>query len=81
MKRTMERLVFRVKLLTHGTDAGDTFWVGNLKHKDLSGQEISSQVRDSICRHRKKEIKNKMGDLDPRGARCTQQPPEVAQEP
>jgi Fanconi anemia group D2 protein len=48
VKRTLERFVFRVKLLsTHlGQDGGGelSFWVGNLKHRDLKGQEISSQV-------------------------------------
>jgi hypothetical protein len=44
VKRTMERFVFRVKLLTHGTDVGDSFWMGNLKHKDLKGREVPSQV-------------------------------------
>ena len=45
IKRTMEKLVFRVKLLTHGTEFGKDFKVGNLKHKALDGSVISSQVR------------------------------------
>ncbi|CAN1160306.1 Fanconi anemia group D2 protein [Linum perenne] len=45
-KRSMERLLFRVKglLQTTATATGRTFWIGNLKHKDLSGQVVSSQV-------------------------------------
>ncbi|KAK3277486.1 hypothetical protein CYMTET_14509, partial [Cymbomonas tetramitiformis] len=44
VKRSLERFVFQVKLLTHNSDAGNLFWMGNLKHKDLQGHEISSQV-------------------------------------
>ncbi|KAJ0982639.1 hypothetical protein J5N97_010894 [Dioscorea zingiberensis] len=43
-KRSMERFVFQVKALLHNTSNGSTFWMGNLKHKDLSGQVVSSQV-------------------------------------
>jgi len=45
VKKTLERFVFRVKLLSETSGGGDLkFWVGNLKHRDLKGQEISSQV-------------------------------------
>ncbi|KAG0463482.1 hypothetical protein HPP92_019551 [Vanilla planifolia] len=43
-KRTMERLLFRVKALFHNTATDYTFWMGNLKHKDVYGQVVSSQV-------------------------------------
>ncbi|KAH7661696.1 fanconi anemia group D2 protein [Dioscorea alata] len=43
-KRSMERFVFQVKALLHNTSNGSTFWMGNLKHKDLYGQVVSSQV-------------------------------------
>ncbi|XP_010247495.1 PREDICTED: Fanconi anemia group D2 protein [Nelumbo nucifera] len=43
-KRSMERYLFRVKALLHNTSNGCSFWMGNLKHKDLSGQVVSSQV-------------------------------------
>ncbi|KAJ4823344.1 hypothetical protein Tsubulata_040599 [Turnera subulata] len=43
-KRSMERYLFRVKALLHATSSGCTFWMGNLKHKDLAGQVVSSQV-------------------------------------
>ncbi|KAF6167507.1 hypothetical protein GIB67_031708 [Kingdonia uniflora] len=43
-KRSMERFLFRVKALLHNTSNGCTFWMGNLKHKDLMGQVVSSQV-------------------------------------
>ncbi|PWA40771.1 hypothetical protein CTI12_AA542930 [Artemisia annua] len=43
-KRSLERLLFRVKALLHSSSSGLTFEVGNLKHKNLIGQEVSSQV-------------------------------------
>lgn len=42
-KRSMERFLFQVKALLHTTASGCTFWMGNLKHKDLMGQVVSSQ--------------------------------------
>ncbi|GLT94035.1 hypothetical protein SLE2022_117980 [Rubroshorea leprosula] len=43
-KRSLERFLFRVKALLHATSSHCTFWMGNLKHKDLAGQVVSSQV-------------------------------------
>ncbi|KAL5581637.1 hypothetical protein UlMin_014079 [Ulmus minor] len=43
-KRSMERFLFHVKALLHTTSSGCTFWMGNLKHKDLMGQVVSSQA-------------------------------------
>ncbi|XP_048434271.1 LOW QUALITY PROTEIN: Fanconi anemia group D2 protein homolog [Pyrus x bretschneideri] len=43
-KRSMERLLFSVKALLHTSSNGCTFWMGSLKHKDLKGQVVSSQV-------------------------------------
>ncbi|GAB2275188.1 hypothetical protein Dimus_009950 [Dionaea muscipula] len=43
-KRSMERFLFHVKSLLHATSGGSIFWMGNLKHKDLSGQVVSSQA-------------------------------------
>ncbi|KAI3969598.1 hypothetical protein MKX01_020159 [Papaver californicum] len=43
-KWSMERFLFRVKALFLNTSSGCTFWMGNLKHEDLFGQVVSSQV-------------------------------------
>ncbi|KAL3629924.1 hypothetical protein CASFOL_026236 [Castilleja foliolosa] len=43
-KRSMERFLFHVKALLHTTPSGCSFWMGNLKHKDLMGQLVSSQA-------------------------------------
>ncbi|XP_010440365.1 PREDICTED: Fanconi anemia group D2 protein-like isoform X2 [Camelina sativa] len=43
-KRSLERFLFHVKALLHTTSGGSNFWMGSLKHKDLSGQIVSSQA-------------------------------------
>ncbi|KAK9073621.1 hypothetical protein SSX86_007945 [Deinandra increscens subsp. villosa] len=43
-KRSLERFVFRVKALLHSSSSGCTLSIGNLKHKNLIGQEVSSQA-------------------------------------
>lgn len=44
LKRTLESLIFRVKDILTRSGCLSIFWMGNLKHRDLEGQEISSQV-------------------------------------
>ncbi|KAL3814707.1 hypothetical protein ACJIZ3_015975 [Penstemon smallii] len=43
-KRSMERFLFHVKALLYTTPSGCSFWMGNLKHKDLMGHVVSSQA-------------------------------------
>ncbi|XP_065854145.1 uncharacterized protein [Euphorbia lathyris] len=43
-KRSIERFLFHVKALLHTKASASTFWMGNLKHKDLNGQIVSSQL-------------------------------------
>ncbi|CAA0828633.1 Unknown protein [Striga hermonthica] len=43
-KRSMERFLFHVKALLYETPSGCSFWMGNLKHKDLMGHLVSSQA-------------------------------------
>ncbi|KAK4402197.1 hypothetical protein Sango_0960400 [Sesamum angolense] len=43
-KRSLERFLFHVKALLYTTSSGCSFWMGNLKHKDLMGQVVSSQA-------------------------------------
>uniref|UniRef100_A0A0E0Q456 Uncharacterized protein n=1 Tax=Oryza rufipogon TaxID=4529 RepID=A0A0E0Q456_ORYRU len=47
-KRSLERFVFQVKALLHNCSTEETFWMGNLRHKDLQGQLVSSQVYGSV---------------------------------
>ncbi|KAK1282550.1 hypothetical protein QJS10_CPB22g00089 [Acorus calamus] len=58
-KRSMERFLFHVKGLLHSTSNGCAFWMGNLKHKDLMGQVVSSQVYNNDD-----EDSNNQGDAD-----------------
>lgn len=44
LKRSLESVIFRVKELLTRSGCLGAFWMGNLKHRDLEGQEISSQV-------------------------------------
>ncbi|CAG7723751.1 unnamed protein product [Allacma fusca] len=46
VKRSLESLVFRVReiLAVHG--APNAFWMGSLKHRNLDGEEINSQITD-----------------------------------
>ncbi|KAL6880204.1 hypothetical protein ACP4OV_011769 [Aristida adscensionis] len=43
-KRSLERFLFQVKALLHKCSAEHSFEIGVLKHKDLQGQVVSSQV-------------------------------------
>eukprot|EP00850_Spirogloea_muscicola_P022018 SM000273S10228 [mRNA] locus=s273:18815:28053:+ [translate_table: standard] len=47
VKRIMERLLFRVKAMYHASSHASSFGIGNLKHKDLQGRIISSQLPSS----------------------------------
>jgi len=44
LKKTLESLIFRVKEILSKSGCSNAFWMGNLKHRDLEGQELSSQV-------------------------------------
>ena len=40
----MESVIFRVKEILTKSGCSGAFWMGNLKHRDLEGHELSSQV-------------------------------------
>ncbi|XP_064464340.1 Fanconi anemia group D2 protein-like isoform X2 [Ornithodoros turicata] len=44
VKRALESLVFRVKAMLRKHGCQDAFWLGNLKNRDLQGEEILSQA-------------------------------------
>ncbi|XP_073109339.1 uncharacterized protein [Elaeis guineensis] len=64
-KRSLERFVFHVKALLHNTSSGCSFWMGNLKHKDLSGHVVSSQVYDNGNDDINREAEN-LTEVEPR---------------
>lgn len=48
MKKIQENLLYRVKAMLAANGCASAFWMGNLKNKNLKGQEITSQsVNDS----------------------------------
>ncbi|CAK9294915.1 unnamed protein product [Gordionus sp. m RMFG-2023] len=44
LKKVLETFVFKVKDMLAKNNCSDAFWLGNLKHRDLQGIEISSQI-------------------------------------
>ncbi|KAE8611738.1 hypothetical protein XENTR_v10012579 [Xenopus tropicalis] len=44
LKKTLELFVYRVKAMLVLNNCQDAFWLGNLKNRDLQGEEILSQV-------------------------------------
>jgi Fanconi anemia group D2 protein len=44
VKKNLERVIFNVKSILEAHRCLKAFWVGNLKSKNLRGEEISSQV-------------------------------------
>ena len=44
LKKSLEVLVFRVKAMLAANDCLDAFVLGNLKNRDIHGEEILSQV-------------------------------------
>ena len=44
LKRELEGLVFNVKALLQANGCREGFWMGNLKNKDLHGNETASQM-------------------------------------
>lgn len=44
MKKILEMALIRIKQMLEANNCQSAFWVGNLKHRDLDGKEICSQV-------------------------------------
>ncbi|XP_030061304.1 Fanconi anemia group D2 protein isoform X2 [Microcaecilia unicolor] len=44
LKKTLELFVYRVKAMLTLNNCQEAFWLGNLKNRDLQGEEILSQV-------------------------------------
>lgn len=48
LKRSLEAFVYRVKEMLVKNDALEAFWLGVLKNRDLSGEEILSQPSSDV---------------------------------
>ena len=62
LKKSLEVLVFRVKAMLAANDCLDAFVLGNLKNRDLQGEEILSQA--SIEEDDEGEEEEEAGDSD-----------------
>lgn len=45
LRETLSQLLYKVQAALVGYNCSSIFWAGNLKNKDLEGDEILSQVR------------------------------------
>ncbi|KAF9997114.1 Fanconi anemia group D2 protein [Entomortierella chlamydospora] len=64
IKKTMESLIFEVKLMLENNDAGAAFWLGNLKHRNLRGEEISSQLPDISDEDQGQDVDDEVDELN-----------------
>ena len=65
LKKELEALIFEVKVLLASHGCRDGFWMGNLKHKDLRGQETSSQMAPAVEQKKAKaKGKRKMAEVE-----------------
>lgn len=46
LRETLAQLVYKVQAALAGNNCSSVFWAGNLKNKDLNGEEILSQVKE-----------------------------------
>ncbi|KAI9326873.1 Fanconi anemia protein FancD2 nuclease-domain-containing protein [Obelidium mucronatum] len=47
LRKSLEALIFEVKKMMVDHELGDAFYLANLKHKNLRGEAVSSQIEDS----------------------------------
>lgn len=48
IKKVLETSLLRIKQMLEAKNCHSAFWVGNLKHRDLDGKELCSQVPVTI---------------------------------
>jgi len=44
IKRSLEEFILRVKVALQANDCANAFWVGNLKHRTVSGEEVRAAL-------------------------------------
>eukprot|EP00873_Tetraselmis_striata_P007849 jgi/Tetstr1/428113/TSEL_018168.t1 len=67
LKRTLERFIFRMKAFFHDTDHFKRFVVGNLKHKNLRGEEVASQAEPADSDGEEEEGEEERGEGEDEG--------------
>lgn len=46
IKRTLEEFILRVKIILQANDRVDLFWVGNLRHRTISGAIVEEEKEE-----------------------------------
>lgn len=58
LKKSLESVVFGVQAMLSANNFRDAFWMGNLKNRDLEGEEILSQVAEEEDEEEENEEEN-----------------------
>jgi len=64
MKKSLELLVLKVKALMVDNNCKNEFWIGNLKHRNLAGQEINSQMQEDEYSEEEESEEEESGEED-----------------
>jgi len=69
LRKVLETFVFKVELLFAGTEYENAFSLGHLKHKDITGNEVSSQTAFQLAKKKKgtKKTSKKKGGATKKG--------------
>lgn len=62
LKKSLEAVVYRVQAMMAANNCGDAFWMGNLKNRDLQGEEILSQVTEEGEEEEDEEEEDEQGE-------------------
>merc|ERR1719369_799290 len=62
LKKSLEATVYRVEAMLAANNLSDAFWLGNLKNKDLEGEEILSQETEEEQEEEEEEAEDEAND-------------------
>lgn len=81
LKKSLEQFVYRVKAMLTLNHCQEAFWLGNLKNRDLKGEEILSQ-RSQVAEEQEEESSQVQSDTEESESdeRTDQQPEEDVEE-
>ncbi|EKX48176.1 hypothetical protein GUITHDRAFT_106251 [Guillardia theta CCMP2712] len=61
LKKNLERIIFKVKAMLDNHGCLSAFWLGNLKHRNLQGEEVCSQAVESSSDEAQEEEADETG--------------------
>ena len=64
LKKELESFIYNVKVMLQLHKCRDAFWIGNLKHKNAAGKEVSSQLAPPSAVKGKGKGKKRKKDAD-----------------